>query len=160
MINTVAVIGSGTMGRGIAQAAALAGHWVLLYDLTDEIVARGLRTIHHSIEEGLRRGKTTAGDAARATAALSPTTDLAEAARADLVIEAVPEELELKRKLFGRLDAAAAPHTILASTTSSLSISAIAGATHHPARVIGLHFFNPAHLMPLVEIIRGDRTSD
>lgn len=160
MINTVAVIGSGTMGRGIAQAAALAGHWVLLYDLTDEIVERGLRTIRHSIEEGVRRGKTTAGDAARATAALSPTTDLAEAARADLVIEAVPEELELKRKLFGRLDAAAAPHTILASNTSSLSISAIAGATHHPARVIGLHFFNPAHLMPLVEIIRGDLTAD
>ena len=160
MINTVAVIGSGTMGRGIAQAAALAGHWVLLYDLTDEIVERGLRTIRHSIEEGVRRGKTTADAAARATAALSPTTDLAEAARADLVIEAVPEELELKRKLFGRLDDAAAPHTILASNTSSLSLSAIAGATHHPARVIGLHFFNPAHLMPLVEIIRGDLTAD
>ena len=160
MINTVAVIGSGTMGRGIAQAAALAGHWVLLYDLTDEIVERGLRTIRHSIEEGVRRGKTTADAAARATAALSPTTDLAEAARADLVIEAVPEELELKRKLFGRLDSAAAPHTILASNTSSLSLSAIAGATHHPARVIGLHFFNPAHLMPLVEIIRGDLTAD
>ena len=160
MINTVAVIGSGTMGRGIAQAAALAGHWVLLYDLTDEIVERGLRTIRHSIEEGVRRGKTTADAAAQAIAALSSTTDLAEAARADLVIEAVPEELELKRKLFGRVDAAAAPHTILASNTSSLSISAIAGATHPPARVIGLHFFNPAHLMPLVEIIRGDLTAD
>ena len=159
-INTVAVIGSGTMGRGIAQAAALAGHGVLLYDLTDEIVQKGLRTIRHSIEEGIRRGKTTAGDAAQAIAALSPTTDLAEAARADLVIEAVPEELELKRKVFGRLDAAAPPHTILASNTSSLSISAIAGATHHPTRVVGLHFFNPAHLMPLVEIIRGDQTSD
>jgi 3-hydroxybutyryl-CoA dehydrogenase len=159
-INTVAVIGSGTMGRGIAQAAALAGHGVLLYDLTDEIVHKGLRTIRHSIEEGIRRGKTTAGDAAQAIAALSPTTDLAEAARADLVIEAVPEELELKRKVFGRLDAAAPPHTILASNTSSLSISAIAGATHHPTRVVGLHFFNPAHLMPLVEIIRGDQTSD
>ncbi|MBK7217799.1 MAG: 3-hydroxybutyryl-CoA dehydrogenase [Candidatus Promineofilum sp.] len=159
-INTVAVIGSGTMGRGIAQAAALAGHGVLLYDLTDEIVQKGLRTIRHSIEEGIRRGKTTAGDAAQAIAALSPTTDLAEAARADLVIEAVPEELELKRKVFGRLDAAAPPHTLLASNTSSLSISAIAGATHHPTRVVGLHFFNPAHLMPLVEIIRGDQTSD
>ena len=158
MINTVAVIGSGTMGRGIAQAAALAGHWVMLYDLTEEIVERGLRTIRHSIDDGVRRGKTTAEAAAKATAALSATTDLAEAARADLVIEAVPEELELKRKLFGRLDAAAAPHTILASNTSSLSISAIAGATHHPARVIGLHFFNPAHLMRLVEIIRGDFT--
>ena len=159
-INTVAVIGSGTMGRGIAQAAALAGHGVLLYDLTDEIVQKGLRTIRHSIEEGIRRGKTTAGDAAQAIAALSPTTDLTEAARADLVIEAVPEELELKRKVFGRLDAAAPPHTLLASNTSSLSISAIAAATHHPTRVIGLHFFNPAHLMPLVEIIRGDQTSD
>ena len=159
-ISTVAVIGSGTMGRGIAQAAALAGHWVVLYDLTEEIVERGLRTIRHSIEEGVRRGKTTAEAAAQANAALTTTTDLVEAARADLVIEAVPEELELKRKLFGRLDAAAAPHTILASNTSSLSISAIAAATHHPTRVIGLHFFNPAHLMPLVEIIRGDQTSD
>ena len=148
------------MGRGIAQAAALAGHWVVLYDLTEEIVERGLRTIRHSIEEGVRRGKTTAEAAAQANAALTTTTDLVEAARADLVIEAVPEELELKRKLFGRLDAAAAPHTILASNTSSLSINAIAAAAHHPARVIGLHFFNPAHLMPLVEIIRGDRTSD
>ena len=159
-INEVAVIGSGTMGRGIAQAAALAGHWVILYDLTEEIVERGLRAIRHSIEEGVRRGKTTAEAAAQAIAALTATADLAEAARADLVIEAVPEELELKRKVFGRLDAAAPPHTILASNTSSLSISAIAGATHHPARVIGLHFFNPAHLMPLVEIIRGDLTAD
>ena len=159
-INTVAVIGSGTMGRGIAQAAALAGHGVTLYDLTDEIVERGLQTIRHSIDEGVRRRKTAPDTAARATAALSATTDLAEAARADLVIEAVPEDLELKRQVFGCLDDAAAPHTLLASNTSSLSISAIAAATHRPARVIGLHFFNPAHLMPLVEIIRGDRTSD
>ena len=159
-ISTVAVIGSGTMGRGIAQAAALAGHWVILYDLTEEIVERGLRTIRHNIEEGVRRGKTTGVAAAQAIAALTATADLAEAARADLVIEAVPEEIELKRKVFGRLDAAAAPHTILASNTSSLSISAIAAATHYPARVVGLHFFNPAHLMPLVEVIRGDRTSD
>ena len=159
-ISTVAVIGSGTMGRGIAQAAALAGHWVILYDLTEEIVERGLRTIRHNIEEGVRRGKTTGVGAAQAIAALTATADLAEAARADLVIEAVPEEIELKRKVFGRLDAAAAPHTILASNTSSLSISAIAAATHYPARVVGLHFFNPAHLMPLVEVIRGDRTSD
>ena len=160
MIISVSVIGSGTMGRGIAQAAALAGNGVTLYDLTDEIVERGLQTIRHSIDEGVRRRKTAADAAARATAALSATTDLAEAARADLVIEAVPEDLELKRQVFGRLDAAAAPHTLLASNTSSLSISAIAAATQRPARVIGLHFFNPAHLMPLVEIIRGDRTSD
>ncbi len=159
-ITTIAVIGTGTMGRGIAQAAALAGHGVLVYDLTTEIVQKGLRAIHQSIDEGARRGKTAPEAAERATAALSPTTDLHEAARADLVIEAVPEELELKRKVFGRLDAAAPPHTILASNTSSLSISAIAAATHRPDRVIGLHYFNPAHIMPLVEIIRGDLTSD
>jgi 3-hydroxybutyryl-CoA dehydrogenase len=148
------------MGRGIAQAAALAGHGVTLYDLTDEIAERGLGAIRHSIDEGVRRHKTAPDRAAQASAALSATTDLAQAARADLVIEAVPEELELKRQVFGRLEADAAPHTLLASNTSSLSISAIAAATHHPDRVIGLHFFNPAHLMPLVEIIRGDRTSD
>jgi len=159
-ITTVAVIGTGTMGRGIAQSAALAGYWVILYDLTEEIVDKALRTVRHAIDDGVRRGKTEPAAAERAKAALTPTADLAEAAQADLVIEAVPEELELKRKVFGRLDAAAAPHTILASNTSSLSISAIAAATQRPDRVIGLHFFNPAHLMPLVEIIRGDRTSD
>ncbi len=160
MFSTIAVIGSGTMGRGIAQSAALAGYRVSLYDVTDEIVSKGLRDISASIEEGVRRGKTPTATAAQAVAALLPTTDLAEAARADLVIEAVPEDIELKRKVFGRLDAAAPPHTVLASNTSSLSISAIAAATHRPDRVLGLHYFNPAHLMPLVEIIRGDRTSD
>ena len=159
-ITTVAVIGSGTMGRGIAHSALLAGHWVILYDLTDEIVDKGVRAIRQAIDEGVRRGKTEVEVAVRAKAALSPTTDLVEAARADLVIEAVPEDLELKRKVFGRLDAAAAPHTILASNTSSLSISTIAAATHRPDRVVGLHYFNPAHIMQLVEIIRGDRTSD
>lgn len=159
-ITTVAVIGSGTMGRGIAHAALLAGHWVILYDLTDEIVDKGVRAIRQAMDEGVRRGKTEVEVAVRAKAALSPTTDLVEAARADLVIEAVPEDLELKRKVFGRLDAAAAPHTILASNTSSLSISTIAAATHRPDRVVGLHYFNPAHIMQLVEIIRGDRTSD
>lgn len=159
-ITTVAVIGSGTMGRGIAHSALLAGHWVILYDLTDEIVDKGVRAIRQAMDEGVRRGKTEVEVAVRAKAALSPTTDLVEAARADLVIEAVPEDLELKRKVFGRLDAAAAPHTILASNTSSLSISTIAAATHRPDRVVGLHYFNPAHIMQLVEIIRGDRTSD
>lgn len=159
MFSTIAVIGSGTMGRGIAQSAALAGYRVSLYDVTDEIVSKGLRDISASIEEGVRRGKTPTATAAQAVAALLPTTDLAEAARADLVIEAVPEDIELKRKVFSRLDAAAPPHTVLASNTSSLSISAIAAATHRPDRVLGLHYFNPAHLMPLVEIIRGDRTS-
>jgi len=160
MLTTIAIIGSGTMGRGIAQSAALAGYGVRLYDLTEEIAGQGLRTIAASIEEGVRRGKTRPETAAQAVAALSPTSDLAVAARADLVIEAVPEDIALKRQLFGHLDAAAPPHTVLASNTSSLSISALAAATGRPDRVLGLHYFQPAHLMPLVEIIRGDHTSD
>lgn len=160
MTHTVSVIGSGTMGRGIAQSAALSGHVVTLYDLTEEIVARARQNIVASIEEGVRRGKTTAEAAARAVAALTTTTDLAEVARTGLIIEAVPEDMALKRRVFSQLDELATPTTVLASNTSSLSISAIAAAASRPERVIGLHFFNPAHLMPLVEIIRGDRTSD
>lgn len=159
-IDTVAVIGSGTMGRGIAQSAALAGLSVILYDVTEDLLDKGLREIGHSIDEGVRRGKTTPEAAELAKAAISPVVELHEAAWVDLVVEAVPEDLALKRKVFGRLDAAAPPHTILASNTSSLSISAIAAATHRADRVIGLHYFNPAHLMKLVEIIRGDLTSD
>lgn len=159
-IHSVAVIGSGTMGRGIAQSAALAGHQVVLYDLTAELLDRALRAIHASIDEGARRGKTPPETAGQAKARLTTTNDLTTAAWVDLVIEAVPEELALKREVFGRLDAAAPPHAVLASNTSSLSISAIAGATHHPERVVGLHYFNPAHIMQLVEVIRGDLTAD
>jgi 3-hydroxybutyryl-CoA dehydrogenase len=159
-IGTVAVIGSGTMGRGIAQSAALVGRQVILYDVADDLLDKGLRAIRHSIDEGVRRGKTTREAAEQAKEAITPVVELHEAAWVDLVIEAVPEELELKRKVFGRLDAAAPPHTILASNTSSLSISAIATATRRSDRVVGLHYFNPAHLMKLVEIIRGDMTSN
>lgn len=159
-IETVAVVGSGTMGRGIVQSVALSGRTVILYDLAPEMLEKAVRVIHATIDEGVRRGKTNPEVASKAREAITPTTELAEAAWVDLVIEAVPEELELKRKVFGRLDAAAQSHTILASNTSSLSISAIAASTHRPERVIGLHFFNPAHIMRLVEIIRGDSTSD
>jgi 3-hydroxybutyryl-CoA dehydrogenase len=159
-INTVAVIGSGTMGRGIAQSAALAGRQVVLYDLTPELLDGAVAAIQGSLDEGVRRGKTPPDAAAEARARLITTTDLDEAAQVDLVIEAVPEDMGLKRAVFGRLDDAAPPHTILASNTSSLSISAIAAATRRPERVIGLHYFNPAHLMQLVEVIRGDATSD
>ena len=148
------------MGRGIAHSAVLAGHRVVLFDLTGELLDKAVRSIHHTIDEGVRRGKTAPADADHARDAISTTTELSEAAWVDLVIEAVPEDVELKRKVFGRLDAAAPSHTILASNTSSLSISAIAAATRRPDRVIGLHYFNPAHLMKLVEIIRGDLTSE
>lgn len=159
-INTVAVIGSGTMGRGIAQSAALSGKRVILYDLTDDLLHQAANSIAENIAEGVRRGKTGVKQAESANRFMRLTTDLGQAAQADLVIEAVPEELELKRTVLGQLDAAAPSHTVLASNTSSLSLSAIAAATRRPDRVIGLHYFNPAHLMKLVEIIRGDMTSD
>lgn len=159
-MNTVAVIGSGTMGAGIAQASALAGYQVTLYDLNDDMLQPALSRIRTSIDKGVARGKTIPTVAERAKAAFTLTTSLNDCASADLVIEAAPEQLELKRTIFVTLDAAAPQHTILASNTSSLSISAIAAATERPDRVIGLHFFNPAHIMKLVEIIRGDQTSD
>lgn len=159
-IESVGIIGSGTMGRGIAQSVVLSGRRVILFDLTDELLEKALRNIRHSINEGVRRGKTPAEQAARAKEAITPTTELSEAAWTDLIIEAVPEDIELKRRVFGRLDTSAPPHTVLATNTSSLSISAIAATTHHPDRVVGMHFFNPAHLMQLVEIIRGDLTSE
>lgn len=159
IINSVAVLGAGTMGSGIAQACAAAGLPVWLYDVTPEFVARGQGLIRQQLAEGVARRKLTPEAAAAAEAALRPTTQLAEAAQAELVIEAAPEKLDLKRELFARVEALAPAATLLASNTSSLSISALASATARPARFLGLHFFNPAHLMPLVEVITGDLTA-
>ena len=157
---TVAVIGSGTMGRGIAQAAALAGYQVTLCDIARDLLTAALEQISVSIDDGVRRGKTSEAVAADAKAAFTLTTSLAEAAQAGLVIEAAPETLDLKQSIFRQLDAAAPSATIFASNTSSLSINALAGATQRGDRFLGLHFFNPAHLMKLVEVISGEDTSD
>lgn len=159
-MKTVAVVGAGTMGRGIAQATALGRYDVILYDVGPDVVQDALAQIHRSIEKGVELGKTEAADAAQARAAIRTTTTLAETAVADLIIEAAPEKLALKREIFAELDAAAPAHTILASNTSSLSITALAAATNRPDRFLGVHFFNPAHIMKLVELIRGDDTSD
>lgn len=159
-MHKIAVIGAGTMGQGIAQASALAGYAVVLFDVADEILDTAVTRITASIDKGVARGKTTTAVAQQAKAALTTTTDLAAAAQADLVIEAAPEKLDLKRQIFADLDAAAPPHTILASNTSSLSINVLAGACGRPAQVIGLHFFNPAHIMKLVEVIPNEFTSD
>ena len=158
-IETVAVIGSGTMGRGIAQSAALAGYRVKLFDLTGELVDHAQRVISEGIDEGVRRGKTAQEKGELAKSNIQTTTALDEAARADLVIEAVPEDLALKKDIFARIDQASLKDTILATNTSSLSISTLASITRRPELVIGLHYFNPAHIMKLVEIIRGDATS-
>lgn len=159
-MQTIAVIGAGTMGSGIAQASALAGYRVILYDVADDLLAQALGQVEASIDKGVQLGKTAAEAAERARHAFQLTTSLAEAATADLVIEAAPEKLDLKRELFRTLDAAAPPDTILASNTSSLSINALAGATGRPDRFVGLHFFNPAHIMKLVEVVRGDFTGE
>jgi 3-hydroxybutyryl-CoA dehydrogenase len=158
-INTVSVIGAGTMGARIAQATALAGCQVILFDVSNEILARAHSAIVTSIQKGVELGKTAADVGEGAKNAFRLTTSLENAAAADLIIEAAPEKIELKRDIFQRLDAAAPPQAILASNTSSLSISVLAAATNRPGQVIGLHFFNPAHIMKLVEVIRGDLTS-
>lgn len=158
-MKTIAVIGSGTMGSGIAQASVVAGYGVLLYDVTSDILERAIAQIHKSIEQGVTRGKTPAGIAHQAKDALRPATSLSDIAQADLIIEAAPEILQLKREIFATLDDLAPVTTIFASNTSSLSINALAGATSRPDRFLGLHFFNPAHLMKLVEIIPTDDTS-
>ena len=160
MMKKIAVIGAGTMGRGIAQVSALAGYEVILYDVEEAFLETGLVTIRASIDKGVARGKTAVSTANTAKEAFTLTTSLETVATADLVIEAAPEKLDLKREIFSTLDTHAAEHTILASNTSSLSIDAIAGATQRADRVIGLHFFNPAHIMKLVEVVRGDFTSE
>lgn len=159
-MKTIAVLGSGTMGAGIAQVCALRGFDTFLYDVGPEIVGQAIHRIQASIRKGVELGKTPAGEAESAIARLKPVIHLSDLAAADLVIEAAPEQLELKRDLFRQLDELLAPPALLASNTSSLSITAIAGATNRPAQVLGLHFFNPPLLMALVEVVRGDQTSD
>ncbi len=157
---TVAVVGAGTMGRGIAQVAAQAGYAVRLADAAPAAAHAALERIRATLEGGVERGKVTAAERDAALARIEPVAGVAEAARgADLVIEAAPEDLDLKRDLFARL-AAAAPAAVLATNTSSLSVSAIAAAAARPERVVGMHFFNPVHLMKLVEVVTHEATSD
>ena len=152
-IGTVAVVGAGTMGHGIAQVAAQAGYAVRLADALPGAAASGLARIRTNLDGGVERGKITADERDAALARIETPGDVADAARgADLVIEAVPEDLALKRDLFARL-AAAAPAAVLATNTSSLSIASIAAAAPRPERVVGMHFFNPVHLMKLVEVV-------
>ncbi len=159
IMKRVAIIGAGTMGAGIAQASALAGYDVILYDVSDELLRPSLANIQDSIDKGVARGKTPTAVAEKAKTAFTLTTSLAEAAQADLVIEAAPERVDLKRQLFGELEAHAPEPTIFASNTSSLSINVLAAASQRQDRFLGLHFFNPAHIMKLVEVVKGDHTS-
>ena len=158
-LSTIAVLGSGTMGAGIAQVCALRGFLTVLYDITPEIVNAGYEKIRASIQKGVDLGKTTPEAAGSALARLRTAADLKDCSLADLAIEAVPEDLNIKRDLFRQLDELLAPHALVASNTSSLSITALAGAVKRPEQFLGLHFFNPPVLMALVEVTRGDRTA-
>lgn len=157
-IERIAVLGAGIMGRGIAYAAAIAGYDTTLYDASPAALDKGLAEIHSLMDKGVAAGKL-APDA-RDQARLVARADLDEAAvRAELVIEAIPEDMALKCEVFGRLDALTAPGAIFASNTSSLSVTEMAGATKRPAQVVGMHFFNPVHRMKLIELVRGLETS-
>jgi 3-hydroxybutyryl-CoA dehydrogenase len=148
------------MGNGIAQVAALAGFSVVLEDLNAELVGRGLANIQANLKKGVERGKVAGDQMQAALSRIRLTTDLAYAAQtADLVIEAVVEKLDVKRDLFAQLDRLCTPESILATNTSSLSIASIAQATEHRGRVIGMHFFNPPHIMKLIEVVVGPETS-
>lgn len=155
----VAVIGSGTMGAGIAEVAAAAGHPVLIYDIDHQAIARAIDGIARRLASRVERGKLASEQADALLARLHPAHDLAALADADLVIEAASERLEVKTALFAQLAEICAPSTLLTSNTSSISITAIAAGVKNPERVAGLHFFNPAPVMKLVEVVSGLETS-
>ncbi len=160
-IRRVAVIGAGTMGHGIAHVAAMAGMNVALYDAFEGAAEKGLVKIRENLDKGVARGKVTDEARDAALAHLRVATSLDEAASdADLVIEAVVESLDVKTSLFADLHRVAPGHAILATNTSSLSVARIAEATGRPDRVIGMHFFNPVHIMKLLELVVHDGTSD
>lgn len=156
----VGVVGAGTMGAGIAQVCLRAGHEVVLYDVDEAAVARGRSRIHEGLARLTSGGRLSTEEVAATIERLREATALGPLAEeADLVVEAALEDLDLKRTIFAALDAAASADALLATNTSALSVSAIAQAVRRPGRVVGLHFFNPAPVMPLVEVVAGDRTS-
>lgn len=156
----VAVVGAGSMGHGIAQVSAMAGHDVTLRDIDEEIVSDGLDAIRENLRGGVDRGKITNAEMDATLDRLDGTTDLSTAVDdADLVVEAVPESMSLKTDVFTEIEAEVADDCVLASNTSSLSVSELAGALERPERVVGLHFFNPPHLMDLVEVVIAEQTS-
>jgi len=161
-IKTVAVLGAGDMGHGIAEVALIAGYKVILRDIKDEFVQKGAKRINESLAKLVKKGKVPEDHFEKIkTELLVPCVDLADAVKnADLVIEVIPEVLDLKKEVFKQIDEYAPEHTILASNTSSISITDIASATKRPDKVMGLHFFNPVVIMKLVEVIKAKKTSE
>ena len=156
----VGVVGLGTMGAGIAQISVTAGHDTIGREVSIDVAERGRATIERYLGRAVEKERLNADERDAALARLTLTTDVADLADCDLVIEAIVEELDAKRELFAELDRITRPDAVLATNTSALSVSEIAEATERPERVVGMHFFNPAPVMPLVEIVRARRTSD
>lgn len=154
------VVGAGTMGAGIGQLCAQQGFSVTIADVTEELVGNARQKIIRGFDQRIEKGKVTAEEKEAVLARMSWATDLGAARESDFVIEAASENLELKKKLFRELDGICPPETVLTTNTTALSISEIASATRRPEKVVGMHFFNPAVVMKLVEIIRGSRSSE
>jgi 3-hydroxybutyryl-CoA dehydrogenase len=159
-IKTVAVLGAGTMGNGIAHVFARSGYGVLLRDVETRFLDRGLETIGKNLDREVKKEKISAADKPLILARIQPTTDISVLAAADFAVEAVPEQLDLKVRLLKDVDAVLKPGVILASNTSSISITQLAAQTSRPEKFIGMHFMNPVPVMALVELIRGLATSD
>jgi len=156
----VGVVGLGTMGAGIAQLCVQAGLETVAREVSLELAERGRETIDHYLTRGMEKGRLSAEEREGALGRLRLTTELAELEGCDLVLEAIVEELEAKRSLLGELDRILGPAAVLATNTSALSVTELAAATERPERVVGMHFFNPAPVLPLVEIVRTERTAD
>jgi 3-hydroxybutyryl-CoA dehydrogenase len=156
----VGVVGAGTMGAGIAQIAALGGYPTVVYEVDQEALGRGLEKLRGNLDRGAERGRWSADDASAARERLESGTEMSVLSDCSLVIEAAPEELELKRTLFTDLAKTCGPDVVLATNTSSLSVTAVAAPVEHPERIVGMHFFNPPALMKLVEIVAGDESAD
>ena len=159
-INTVAVLGAGTMGNGIAHVFARAGHKVILRDVEQRFVDRGMETIVKNLDREIKRGRIAETEKGTVLGRLQPVTEMAAIAGADFVVEAVPEKMEIKRAVLGEADGILRPEVIIASNTSSISMTALAALTKRPDRFVGMHFMNPVPVMMLVEVIRAMQTSD
>ncbi|SAK78455.1 3-hydroxybutyryl-CoA dehydrogenase [Caballeronia hypogeia] len=159
-IQTVGIVGAGTMGNGIAQVAAVAGFKVVLIDVTDAALAKGIKTLTGSLDRLVSKDKLQASARDAALTRIETSTDYARLSEADIVIEAATENAELKNRILKQIEEAARADAIIASNTSSISITALAAQLGTPERFIGMHFFNPVPLLPLVEVIRGVQTSD
>jgi 3-hydroxybutyryl-CoA dehydrogenase len=158
-IRIVAVLGAGTMGNGIAHVFARCGFQVILRDVEQRFLDRGLETISKNLDREIRKGKFTEAEKPSILARIQPVAKLEAISRADFVVEAIPEQIELKRKVLAEADRALRPEVILATNTSSISVTVLAAATQRPDRCIGMHFMNPVPMMPLVEVIRALQTS-